>query len=135
MPPWRHGRSVKHSASALLAMPMLCIFPLIQTGIFAAFTALWMLYSVYLISSGEGRFLASFSTSHIVMLFFLREIRVAWSIPQLVATAHDTATGSSYKTIVYDKNSQEAILFMVSGGIIYPFRTATFDAVGLSDIS
>ncbi len=43
---------VKESASALIDMPTLSFMPFVQTFLFAAFTALWIVFSIYLASSG-----------------------------------------------------------------------------------
>jgi hypothetical protein len=74
---------VRESAKALTAMPLLCMFPVLYWLIFAAFTALWMYYSVYLVSSGE------------------------------VHTHVDDTTGLSYQTFSYDDNARKGIAFMI----------------------
>lgn len=74
---------VRESCTALTSMPLICFMPMLQTCAFAAFTALWMLFSVYLVSSGT------------------------------LTTHTDSLTGYSYKSIDYDTATQRAILFMV----------------------
>lgn len=74
---------IKESSAALIDMPLLCFFPLFQTFLFACFTAIWLLYSAYLISSGE------------------------------LTTYTDPVTSISYNYIHYDVNSQGAMLILV----------------------
>eukprot|EP01040_Poterioochromonas_malhamensis_P016833 gene16833-19208_t len=74
---------IRESAAALIHMPLLLFLPIFQTFLFAAFTCLWLYYTIYLISSGN-------ITTHV-----------------------DSTTGISYKTVSYDVNSQRAILFML----------------------
>jgi hypothetical protein len=74
---------IKESAATLLQVPLLFLFPLIQTAIFAGFTCLWLYYTIYLVSSGQ------------------------------IITHVDSITGFSYKTIEYNENSKRAIVFMI----------------------
>jgi hypothetical protein len=74
---------IKESAATLLQVPLLFLFPLIQTAIFAGFTCLWLYYTIYLVSSGQ------------------------------IVTHVDSVTGFSYKTIEYNENSKRAIVFMI----------------------
>jgi choline transporter-like protein 2/4/5 len=73
---------IRESAHALTSMPLLALLPFLQTMFFAGFTALWMFYCVYLVSSGD------------------------------IDTVTDSITGFSFKTISYDRYCQRAILFM-----------------------
>jgi hypothetical protein len=57
--------------------------PLFQTSLFVAFTALWLYFSLYLVSSGT------------------------------VHTHVDELSGISYKSVSYDSHAREAILFLV----------------------
>jgi hypothetical protein len=74
---------IKESASALIQIPLLLFMPFFQVLLFAGFTALWLYYCIYLISSGT------------------------------VVNHTDSVTGFSYHTISYDKHSQQAIFLMV----------------------
>lgn len=74
---------IRESASALLAMPSLCVFPALQTCVFVGFTALWMLFCVFLVTSGD------------------------------ITTTTDAITGISYQTVSYNTNTQRAIAFML----------------------
>lgn len=74
---------IKESSVALLSMPLLCMLPFIQTCIFAAFTCIWLLYCIYLVSSGT------------------------------VETAVDTTTGFSYKYVEYNTHAKQAIVFQL----------------------
>lgn len=74
---------IREAAISLTSMPLLCFLPILQTIVFAGFTALWMYYCFYLVSSGD------------------------------VTTYTDSLTGLSYKTISYDLYTQRAIIFML----------------------
>eukprot|EP00981_Chlorochromonas_danica_P011443 scaffold4011_cov197-Ochromonas_danica.AAC.25 len=74
---------VREACIALTSMPLLCLMPMLQTVCFGGFTAIWMLFAVYLVSSGD-------ITTHV-----------------------DGLTGFSYKTMEYDLNAQRAIIFML----------------------
>lgn len=74
---------VRETASVLLDMPMLCFFPILYTIVFGSFSALWMYYSVYLVSSGK------------------------------VTTHTDPLTGISYEVLYLDANAGYCIIFLV----------------------
>lgn len=73
---------VRESVKALMAMPLLCFFPIIQSALFGGFTALWTIYSIYLVSSGT------------------------------LNIETDPITGVQYKKLSYDKNSRHAMVFI-----------------------
>lgn len=71
---------VREASKALLAIPSLVlVLPLLQTAVFAAFTTIALVFSVYLASSGN------------------------------IVTTTDATTGYSYKTVSFDENSKGAI--------------------------
>jgi hypothetical protein len=74
---------VRESVKAMISMPLLIFFPLFQCIVFGLLTALWGVYSAYLISSGE------------------------------LTTETDDFTGSKYTVLKYDKNATHAIAFLV----------------------
>jgi hypothetical protein len=44
---------LKEAAAALLDMPLLLLFPVLETVAMALFTGLWLTYAVYLVSSAD----------------------------------------------------------------------------------
>jgi len=62
---------------------LLLFLPLLQSALFAGFTAVWTYFCVYLVSSGS------------------------------VDTHVDAVTGVSFKTISYDSQAKNAIYFLV----------------------
>lgn len=74
---------IRESARAMIQIPFLYFLPLIKLVIFAGFTALWMYYCFYLVSSGD------------------------------IITHYDDTTGLSYKTISYNQYTRHAIIFML----------------------
>mmetsp|Transcript_8013 Transcript_8013/g.13592 ORF Transcript_8013/g.13592 Transcript_8013/m.13592 type:complete len:428 (+) Transcript_8013:815-2098(+) len=74
---------VQEAAACITALVLLPLLLLVQVAIFLAFTALWMYYSLYLVSSAD------------------------------IVTQHDPATGSSWKELEYTDRSKQAILFMI----------------------
>jgi hypothetical protein len=77
---------VRESSRALIAMPLLCFFPLLQVIVCATFTAIWAIFFFYLASSGTV----------------------------IVQTSTD-ASSINYKSISYEKDAKHAIIFMVFG--------------------
>jgi Plasma-membrane choline transporter len=77
---------VRESSRALIAMPLLCFFPLLQVIVCATFTAIWAIFFFYLASSGTV----------------------------IVQTSTD-ASSIDYKSVSYDDNAKHAIIFMVFG--------------------
>ena len=73
---------VQEAAACITALVMLPLLLLLQVGVFLAFTALWMYYSLYLVSSAD------------------------------IVTVYDESTGSSWKELEYTNRSKQAILFM-----------------------
>ena len=74
---------IRESATVLTQLPLLLLLPFLQVAVFAAFTCLWLYYSMYLVSAGD------------------------------ISTHVDSTTGFSYKTISYSERSQQAILLML----------------------
>jgi hypothetical protein len=74
---------VRESVKALIAMPFLIIFPIFQCVVFGAFTVLWAVYSLYIVSSGN------------------------------LTTETDDITGDSYKVFSYDRNAGAAFAFLL----------------------
>lgn len=73
---------IRESASALLHMPLLCFLPLLQIVCYGGFTCIWMIYCLYLVTSGE----------------------------KVVET--DSLSGLTYISYEYSTTSKYAILFM-----------------------
>jgi len=74
---------IRECATALTGMVLLLFLPLLQSALFAGFTAVWTYFCVYLVSSGS------------------------------VDTHVDAVTGMSFKTISYDSQAKNAIYFLV----------------------
>lgn len=74
---------VRESVKALIAMPFLIFFPLFECIVFGLFTALWAVYSLYLVSSGN------------------------------LTTEVDDISGDSYKVLSYNDNATVAIVFLL----------------------
>ena len=72
---------VRESVKALLAMPWLIFFPLFECVVFVFFTTLWLVYSLYLMSSGT------------------------------VSTVVDGSTGDSYKVLNYNNHTSLVLVF------------------------
>ena len=73
---------VQEAAACITALVLLPVLLLLQVAVFIAFTALWMYYALYLVSSAD------------------------------IVTKHDDTTGSSWKELQYTDRSKQAILFM-----------------------
>ena len=73
---------LKESATALIDVPQLLLFPLIMTLVMAGFAALFLTYSVYLVSSAD------------------------------IETVHDSLTGISYKKLYWSEEAQIRIGFL-----------------------
>lgn len=74
---------VQEAAACITALVLLPLLLLVQVIVFLAFTALWMYYALYLVSSAD------------------------------IVTMHDPSTGSSWKEFEYTDRSKQAILFMI----------------------
>lgn len=73
---------VQEAAACITALVMLPLLLLLQVVLFIGFTAIWLWYTVYLVSSAD------------------------------IITKYDSTTGSSYKELEYTDRSKQAIFFM-----------------------
>ena len=73
---------VQEAAACITALVLLPLLLLVQVIVFIAFTALWLYYALYLVSSAD------------------------------IVTMHDESTGSSWKELEYTDRAKQAIIFM-----------------------